>query len=95
MLASSFHYEPKCSHEPCGRTAIYKIAAVWSDGTFCELKTYALACELHRQAMLERAAEKHNRLPLADTERADPVGVFRLQPRTRGATLKRFAPDTP
>ncbi len=33
-----------CTTPQCGRPALYKIAARWSDGVTEELKTYALCC---------------------------------------------------
>ena len=37
-------YPILCYTRACGKPAIYKIAARWSDGVTHELKTYALCC---------------------------------------------------
>jgi hypothetical protein len=38
-------YPVVCYTPGCGAAAAFKIAAVWSDGSTRELKTYSLACE--------------------------------------------------
>ena len=62
----SFRYRPGCSAPGCDRPALYKIAAIWSDGTSRELKNYGLACENHRDLQLSAA---RGRLPLTQALR--------------------------
>ena len=50
-----FRYRPSCSANGCAAVAHYKMAAAWSDGTSRELKNYGLACDTHRNSLLERA----------------------------------------
>ncbi|MGE3806042.1 MAG: hypothetical protein AB7K24_15335, partial [Gemmataceae bacterium] len=38
-------YRIVCYTPGCGKEAVYKIAARWSDGATEELKTYACTCE--------------------------------------------------
>lgn len=78
MHFESFQYTPACQFAGCPRPAAYKVAAAWSDGTFQELKTYALACEEHRDALLAHARRRRACLRLDDGERVDDVAVYRL-----------------
>ena len=47
MTPEHFSYRPPCSEPDCPNPATLKVAAVWSDGRFRELKTYGLACAEH------------------------------------------------
>src|SRR5271155_3641159 len=54
-------YSVICYRPGCGRPALYKIAARWSDGVTEELKTYTLTCadclaELFRRSCVKEAA---------------------------------------
>jgi hypothetical protein len=86
-----FHYCPKCSAPGCKEPAIYKVGAVWSDGSSNELKNYGLACEVHRSAQVQRAVEHHNGLKLADGERVGPVSLYVLAPGRRDTQLAQAA----
>jgi len=92
MVPLDFHYPPNCSAADCGRPAVYKIAATWSDGASWELKHYGLACETHRMSQLARGQLHRNGLILAEGEVVGPVGLFELQVNARDAELKRL-PD--
>ncbi len=80
-------YRPKCSHPGCDQQALFKVGAVWSDGTSRELKNYGLTCETHRQAQLERARRNRAGLRLADGESVGPVALFVLQSGRRDTEL--------
>jgi len=82
-----FSYGPKCSHPNCGQPALFKVGAVWSDGTSRELKNYGLTCETHRQPQLERARRNRDGLRLADGETVGPVALFVLQAGRRDTEL--------
>jgi hypothetical protein len=86
-----FHYRPACNARTCPEPAIYKIAAVWTDGTSRELKNYGLACEAHRLSELQRASRAHDGLRLAEGETVGPVELYRLQAGCRDADLPRVA----
>jgi len=51
--------EVPCSVPQCRNTAVYKIAAPWTDGRSVELTTYELACVDHF-ALAFREAERRN-----------------------------------
>ncbi len=89
-MDTTFAYQPVCSEPGCDRPALYKIAAVWSDGTSRELKTYALACEHHRDAQRQAASSRRAGLKLAEGEVVEPIGVYRLLPGVRDAELTRL-----
>jgi hypothetical protein len=68
---------PVCCHRPgCGRPAVYKIAARWSDGVTHELKTYDLRCAECLAAGLLGSREKQAACRLAPGETLEPAGVF-------------------
>jgi hypothetical protein len=83
MIDRVFSYDPKCSASGCGKPAVYKIAAPWSDGASRELKNYGLACVEHRDMLLARASRSREGLSLAEGETVGPVGLYRI---IRGAT---------
>ncbi len=89
MTTPPFTYEPACSVPGCTHPAIFKVAAVWSDGTSRELKTYGMACEAHRDEVLSEARERSVGLHLAEGEAVEPVGVYQLLPGFRDAELTR------
>ncbi len=88
-----FHYLPRCSVPNCGRSAMFKVGAVWTDGTSRELKNYGLSCPEHREAQLGRARRNRDGLKLADGETVGPVALFVLQPGLRDSELSQSRDD--
>ncbi|MGO9464565.1 MAG: hypothetical protein ACLQIB_41880 [Isosphaeraceae bacterium] len=86
-----FRYQPTCNAPECREPAVYKVAAVWSDGTSRELKNYGLACEAHRDSQLELARGNHRMLRLAEGETVGPVELYVLKDGCRDAELARVA----
>jgi hypothetical protein len=86
-----FHYQPLCSSPGCGRPAIYKVAAPWSDGTSNELKNYGLACAAHREQQLARARSNREGLTLAEGESVGKVCLYQLLPGVRDKELSLVA----
>jgi hypothetical protein len=84
-----FHYLPTCSESGCKQPALYKLGAVWSDGTSQELKNYGLACEAHRECQLARAHRHRDGLRLADGETVGPIGLYVLEHGRRDSELNR------
>jgi hypothetical protein len=78
MDETTFRYAAACSSPGCPEAPRYKIAAPWSHGPLRELKSYGLACELHRVALLARAEEHRQALAVRDDELVGPVEVFPL-----------------
>jgi hypothetical protein len=82
-------YPVLCYRQGCGRPAVYKIAARWSDGITQELKTYALSCaeclaEWFRRSRLKQAACR-----TAPGETLEPPGIYELQRGRRDQQLVR------
>lgn len=90
MSIHAFKYEPICSAPGCGCVAVFKIAAVWSDGSFQELKTYGFACAAHRESLCAQAELRRGRLRLADGESVEAIGAYRLERGSRDAALSRI-----
>ncbi len=87
-----FHYVPQCSSAGCGKPAVFKIAAPWSNGTSHELKNYGLACEDHRTSLLAVARLHRGSLSVADGETLGTVGLYTLEAGRRDVALRRL-PD--
>jgi hypothetical protein len=92
METKRFQYQPKCYAPNCGRPAVYKVAAPWSNGTSHELKNYGLACEAHRDSQLALAQIHRQGPSLAEGETVGTVGLYKLDPGRRDVELKRL-PD--
>jgi hypothetical protein len=73
-------YVVRCSEPGCSAPAEYKIAARWTDGTLVELKSYAFACEKHREPLLERSRERRAQCHLSEGEQLDPVVAYSFTP---------------
>jgi len=89
-----------CSQAGCDRTADYKIAAVWSDGTSRELKNYGLSCSDHRKVQAARARRHRDALRLQDWETVGEVRLYRFDPDRRDIDLEcvdddPVSPDAP
>ncbi len=82
-----FRYCPRCSAAQCREPAIYKIAAVWSDGSSRELKNYGLACAAHRDHELAHARRRHQGLARVDDESVGSIELYLLRPGCRDADL--------
>jgi hypothetical protein len=82
-------YEVLCGPNTCGRPAVFKIAAAWSDGVTSELKTYSVCCAecLPRQLAAARRRRAECRLTLGET--LDELGVYELVRGRRDTTLIR------
>jgi hypothetical protein len=75
----------------CGRPAIYKIAARWSDGVTQELKTYALCCAECLPEWFKRSREKQADCRLAAGESLDKPGIYSLKRGPHHAEIHRLA----
>jgi hypothetical protein len=83
------NYPVLCYRPGCGRPALYKIAARWSDGVTQELKTYALSCAACLAEQLRVSREKQSACRLAAGETLDLVGVYELARGQRDTQLVR------
>jgi hypothetical protein len=85
-------YPVLCYGPNCGKPAVYKIAARWSDGLTQELKTYALSCEECLPDLFRRSRAKQAACRLAAGETLEPPGIFSLERGRRDAQIHRL-PD--
>ncbi len=83
-------YPIYCYRKGCGKPAIYKIAARWSDGVTEELKTYALCCEACLPDWYRWSREKQKACRLAARETLETPGIYRLHPGQRDRRLERM-----
>jgi hypothetical protein len=83
-------YPIYCYTRGCGRPALYKIAARWSDGLTHELKTYALTCETCLPQWYKNSKEKQARCRLAKTETLEVPGIYALARGRRDAQIERL-----
>ena len=81
-----------CYQPHCGRPAVYKIAARWSDGRQSELKTYGLCCEACLPAWFRKSRQKQMQCRLTAGETLEPAGIYHLEPGQRDRVLPRL-PD--
>ncbi|WP_435007608.1 hypothetical protein P12x_004873 [Tundrisphaera lichenicola] len=73
-----FRYATACSIAGCEDRPRFKVAASWSYGPLTELKNYGLACESHREAVLDRARQNLESLAVGDDETVGPVEAHEL-----------------
>ena len=74
----------------CGRPALYKVAAQWSDGHTAELKTYSLCCAECLPPAFRAAAAKQQACRRAAGEALDPPGIYPLRRGDRDRALPRL-----
>jgi hypothetical protein len=82
-------YPVLCYRPGCGRPAVYKIAARWSDGITAELKTYALSCEECLADWFRRSRQKQAVCRRAPGETLEPPGIYDLAAGQRDRELHR------
>lgn len=90
MDSAPFTYEPRCDTPPCGREAIYKIAAEWSYGNLAELKNYGMACEGCVEQRLRDAQVRRQNVRLSEGENLGELAAYRLLPGVRDRELSRI-----
>jgi len=83
-------YPVHCYRRGCGRPAVYKIAARWSDGVTSELKTYALACAECLPDWFRQSRAKQAACRTAPGETLEPPGVYLIQAGHRDRQLQRL-----
>jgi hypothetical protein len=82
-------YPVRCYQPGCGKPAVYKIAARWSDGVTQELKTYGLVCADCLAAWFRRSLERRAACRLAAGETLDAPGIYELDRGSRDRQLSR------
>jgi hypothetical protein len=82
-------YPVLCYTRDCGRPALYKIAARWTDGVTAELKTYALCCAECLPEWFRRSRQKQKECRLTTGESLDAPNIFHLAHGQRDQQLHR------
>jgi hypothetical protein len=82
-------YPILCYRRACGKPAVYKIAARWSDGVTGELKTYALCCPDCLADWFRRSCAKQRACRLAAGESLERPGIYELLRGARDRELRR------
>jgi hypothetical protein len=82
-------YPVRCYEPGCGRPAVYKIAARWSDGITKELKTYGLTCAECLAAWFQRSCAEQAACRLTRGETLDSPGIYELACGSRDQQLVR------
>jgi len=84
------NYLVLCYEPNCGREALYKIAARWSDGIIQELKTYSLCCERCLEKQFASSWQRFPRTQMLEQETLEPPGIYRLSEGWRDRQLLRL-----
>lgn len=79
-----------CCHNGCPEAASYKIAALWSEGSFSELKTYGHACHEHLGEVFRAALSRRSQYPTAPAETIEEIGIYRYEQGKRDRQLQRL-----
>ena len=82
-------YPLRCYTRGCEESAVYKIAARWSDGVTQELKTYALTCAGCLAASFRDSCAKQAACRLAPNETLEAPGIYELARGRRDQELVR------
>jgi hypothetical protein len=82
-------YPILCYRPGCGKLAVFKIAARWSDGITQELKTYALSCADCLPDWYRRSCVKQAACRLAKGETLERPGIYDLVRGQRDRQLQR------
>jgi hypothetical protein len=96
-------YQVYCYRKGCGKPALYKIAARWSDGVTHELKTYSLSCSECLADLFRQSRVKYDACRRAPGESLEAPGIYSLQRGVRDVEISRqpeleqqlTAPDPP
>ena len=80
-------YPVYCYQPGCGKPALYKIAARWSDGATQELKTYGLTCAECLPAWYQRSLARRAACRLTAGETLELPGIFELARGNRDRQL--------
>jgi hypothetical protein len=79
----------RCSRPECREPATYKVAALWSDRRFPELKTYGFACADHVEDVFRDAEARWLAYQPDPDERLQEVGIYCFEPGRSDHDLER------
>ncbi len=79
-----------CDHPGCRESVVYKIAAVWRDKRFRELKNYGFSCRDHVGDIFRGAEKRWQSWPRVEGEVVEEVGIYDFTPGQRDSQLERL-----
>jgi hypothetical protein len=79
----------RCSWPECQEPAIYKVAALWRDTRFSELKTYGFACADHIEESFRDAEARWLAYEPDPAECLEEVGIYYFEPGGKNRHLER------
>lgn len=80
----------RCTSEGCSEPATYKVAALWSDGSFSELKSYGYACVDHIGPMFRDSEKRRLHYVPSPGEKLEEIGIYRYEQGKRDRLLQRL-----
>jgi len=80
----------RCSLPECHGPATYKIAALWSGGSFSELKTYGFACSDHLGPVFRDSEQRQHAYQPAPGETVEEIAIFKYEQGKRDRQLQRL-----
>lgn len=83
-------YPLMCYRKGCGKLAVYKIAARWSDGITRELKTYALSCADCLPEWFQLSRKKQAACRTVAGETLETSGIYKIARGQRDKKLERL-----
>ena len=81
----------RCSVPGCEETAVYKIAAPWSDGVFTELKTFGFSCADHLGPVFRGAESRRKHYAAHGGETVGDIGIYKYELGKRDKQLQRLS----
>ena len=93
MASEKYTYQPKCAVPGCDKPAVFKVGAIWSDGTFTELKNFGCCCVEHRARRTDEARAMVKKLHLAEGESLGEVTLYQLMPGARDVELAQVGSE--
>jgi hypothetical protein len=85
-----YHHVVNCSHPYCCEPATYKVASLWSEGSFSELKTFGFACSEHLGDVYQDAEDRSRDYTRRPGEATEELAIYRLELGKRDRHLKRL-----
>ncbi|WP_422929920.1 hypothetical protein [Singulisphaera sp. PoT] len=82
--------EVQCSLRGCNEPAVYKIAALWSGGSFAELKTFGFSCPDHLGAVFREAEGRKASYVPSSGESIEEIAIYRYEQGKRDRQLQRL-----
>jgi len=80
----------QCMLADCHQPAAYKIAAMWSDGSFSELKSYGFACSDHLGLVFRDAEDRREGYQAKPGETLEEIAIYKYEQGKRDRILQRL-----